>query len=69
MTKAAQRRCRRISKVQTRRSTCIQDKKVMALLREGHSRKHVAARLLLTYWQVTLAVYRYESKSQKKSNL
>lgn len=56
-------------KVKTRRTTTVQDRSVLKLLREGHARKAVAALLSLTYWQVTLAVYRHETKSQKKSNL
>lgn len=52
-----------------RRSTEIQDERVLRLLRRGRTRKQVSVALSLTYHQVTLAVHRHESKSQKKSNL
>lgn len=57
------------AKIKNRRSTEVQDRDVLKLLRQGHARKAVASKLSLTYWQVTLAVYRHESKINKKSNL
>jgi hypothetical protein len=59
----------RLKQASNRRTTEVQDERVLALLRKGRSRKQVCARLSLTYHQVSLAVYRHESKSQKKSNL
>lgn len=56
-------------KVNTRRTTVVQDRKVLKLLREGHARKTVSSMLSLTYWQVMLAVQRHETKSGRKSNL
>lgn len=47
----------------------MQDRKALKLLRQGEARKTVASTLGLTYWQVTLAIKRHETKSQKKSNL
>lgn len=56
-------------KVKTRRTTVVQDRKVLKLLRVGHARKTVSSILSLTYWQVVLAVRRHETKSGVKSNL
>lgn len=54
-----------------RRSTEVQDGRVIRMLRGGTPRKQVAKRLRLTYHQVCLAVYRRadRKKSQKKSKL
>lgn len=44
-----------------RLSTTVQDTRALVLLKKGLPRKEVARRLRLTYWQVTLAVYRVEA--------
>jgi len=41
-----------------RHTTTIQDKRVIDLLTKGSTRKAVASRLGLSYWQVSLSVYR-----------
>lgn len=69
MAKATTTRRDILKKASNRRSTEVQDQRVLALLEKGRTRKQVSCLLRLTYHQVTLAVHRHESKSQKKSNL